>query len=162
MIINSYAFTSNNYIPEAQAVISAIEGTGVTLTTTQKDACNQYIVDLQGYGLWTKIKALYGFLGGTAAAHKFNWKNPVDTDAAFRLTFSGGWVHSSTGAKPNGINAFANTYLTSSTELSLNSTHISYYSRTNATGTEVEIGTASSKWVLPIMKSHKESNPALN
>ena len=26
----------------------------------------------------------------------------------------------------------------------------------------VEIGTASSKWVLPIMKSHKESNPALN
>lgn len=26
----------------------------------------------------------------------------------------------------------------------------------------VEIGTASSKWVLPIMKAHKESNPALN
>ncbi len=111
---------------DAQAVITAIESTGVTLTTTEKNACNQLVVDLKGYGIWTKMKALYGFLGGTAGAHKWNWKDPRDLDAAFRLVFNGGWTHSSTGATPNGTNGYADTFLTPSTSLLLNSSHISY------------------------------------
>lgn len=148
MIINSYMF-GPSYDADAQAVITAIEGTGATLTATQKGACNQLIVDLKGYGLWTKIKALYGFLGGTAGAHKWNWKNPQDTNAAFRLVFSGGWTHSSTGALPNGTNAYANTYISPNTSLSLNSTHISYYSRTNVNTTQIEIGSQSpNAWLI--------------
>jgi len=137
--------TSNSltiFDADAQAVITAIEGTGATLTATEKSACNQLIVDLKGYGIWTKMKALYGFLGGTAAAHKWNWKDPRDLNAAFRLVFSGGWTHSSTGAKPGGVNGYADTFLTSSVTLTQNSTHISYYSRTQSSGTEVEIGTS--------------------
>jgi hypothetical protein len=57
--------------------------------------------------------------------------------------FAGGWTHSSTGAKPNGTNAYADTKLTSSVSLIQNSTHISYYSRTQSNGIEVEIGSAS-------------------
>jgi hypothetical protein len=45
--------------------------------------------------------------------------------------FSGGWTHSSTGALPNGTNAYADTKLIPNTTLSLNSTHISGYLRTN-------------------------------
>jgi hypothetical protein len=35
-----------------------------------------------------------------------------DTNAAFRLTFSGGWTHSATGALPNGTNGYSNTFAT--------------------------------------------------
>jgi hypothetical protein len=63
---------------------------------------------------------------------KYNLKDPRDLDAAFRLVFNGGWTHSSNGATPNGVNGYADTKLTPSSVLTLNSNHISYYSRTNA------------------------------
>ena len=37
----------------------------------------------------SKIKAIYLFLGSTAETQKYNLLNPVDTDEAFRLTFTG-------------------------------------------------------------------------
>jgi hypothetical protein len=62
---------------------------------------------------------------------KYNLKDARDLDAAFRLTWSGGWTYSATGATPNGTNAFADTCLNASTNLTPTSTHFSYYSRTN-------------------------------
>jgi hypothetical protein len=41
---------------------------------------------------------------------------------------------------PNGTNAFANSYLNPSLQLSLNNSHLSYYSRTNISGNQIEIG----------------------
>jgi len=113
--------------PDAQAFITAASITD----PTQQSAINQLVVDLKGYGIWTKMKALYPFVGGTASTHKFNLKDPRDLDAAFRLVFSGGWTHSSTGVTPNGTNGYADTKLSPSGVLTLNNTHISLYSRTN-------------------------------
>lgn len=98
---------------------------------TQKTAINQLVVDLKSANIWTKMKALYPFVGGTASSHKFNLKDPRDLNAAFRLTFNGGWTHSSTGALPNGTNGFANTYFSPSLEQSLTSASFSLYSRTS-------------------------------
>ena len=64
---------------------------------------------------------------------KYNLVNPVDSDAAFRLVFNGGWTHSANGALPNGTNGWANTYLQPSSVLTQNSTHLSFYSRTQDT-----------------------------
>lgn len=114
--------------PDAQAFITA---SGIT-DATQQSAINQLVVDLKGYNIWTKMKAVYPFVGGTASAHKFNLKDPRDLDAAFRLVFSGGWTHSSTGATPNGTNGYADTKLLPQTQISQNSAHISAYSRTNS------------------------------
>jgi hypothetical protein len=75
-----------------------------------------------------------------ASQFKFNLVNPVDSDAAFRLVFNGGWTHSSNGATPNGTNGYANTYYNPSLYGQLNSAHVSYYSKTNSNGVEVEIG----------------------
>jgi hypothetical protein len=66
--------------------------------------------------------------------------NPQDTDAAYRLAFSGGWTHSSLGATPNGTNSYANTFYNPSVSGSLNLAHLSYYSRTDANTTQIEIG----------------------
>jgi hypothetical protein len=70
---------------------------------------------------------------------KYNLINPVDSDAAFRLVFNGGWTHSSTGATPNGTNGYADTKLNDSS-LTPNSSHMSYYSRTNALTATYEMG----------------------
>jgi hypothetical protein len=112
---------------DAQAFITAAAITD----SVQVSALNTLVTDLKTYGLWTKIKALYPFVGGSAASHKFNLKDSRDLDAAYRLVFNGGWIHSYTGAKPNGTTGYADTKLVPSSVLSLNSTHVSYYSRTN-------------------------------
>jgi hypothetical protein len=112
---------------DATAFISAA---GIT-NLTQANAINTLVTDLKTAGIWTKMKAIYPFVGGTASSHKFNLKDPRDLDAAYRLVFNGGWTHSSTGALPNGTTAYADTKLTPSSALSQNSTHVSYYSRTN-------------------------------
>jgi len=54
------------------------------------------------------MKAIYPFVGGSAASHRFNLKDPRTVDAAYRLTFVGGWTHSSAGAQSNGTNGYAN------------------------------------------------------
>lgn len=113
--------------PDAQAFITAAAITD----PTQQSAIEQLVTDLKGYGVWTKMKALYPFVGGTASTHKFNLKNPLDTDAAFRLVFNGGWTHSNVGITPNSINTFADTFLIPNTSLSVHNYSFSAYSRTN-------------------------------
>jgi hypothetical protein len=71
---------------------------------------------------------------------KYNLVNPVDSDAAFRLVFNGGWTHSSNGATPNGTNGYADTKLNENTVMTLNNIHISFYSRTNSTAASCDIG----------------------
>lgn len=66
-----------------------------------------------------------------AAAYKYNLKDARDLDAAFRLKIFGGWTFTSTGATPNGTNAYMDTGLVPSTSLSTSSAHLSFYSRTN-------------------------------
>ena len=98
--------------------------------TTIISALNTLETDLTTYGLTAKIKALYPMVGGTAAKHKFNFMDARDLDAAYRLTFNGGWTHASTGALPNGTNAYANTFGTQASFMAVGSGHMSYYSRT--------------------------------
>ena len=112
---------------DAQAFITAASITD----STQQSAINTLVTQLKGYGIWTKLKAVYPFVGGTASSHKFNLKDPRDLDAAFRLQFYGGWTHSSTGALPNGTTAYADTLFVPNSNLSVNSAHLSKYNRTN-------------------------------
>jgi hypothetical protein len=122
---------------DAQAFLNSAEITDLT----QANAINTLVTDLKAQGLWTKMKAVYPFVGGTASTHKWNLKDPRDLDAAYRLVFNGGWTHSSTGATPNGTNGYADTKLNELATLSLNSAHLSHYSRTNVSGLYCDIGT---------------------
>jgi hypothetical protein len=121
---------------DAQAFIDAAAITDVT----QQSAINTLVLDLKNYGIWTKMKAIYPFCGGTASSHKWNLKDARDLDAAFRLVFTGGWTHSSNGALPNGTNGYADTFYTPSTSGQLNSAHLSYYSRSTTGVTLALIG----------------------
>jgi hypothetical protein len=79
-----------------------------------------------------KIKALYPIVGGTASTHKFNFIDPRDLDAAFRLQFNGGWTHSANGMQPNGGNGYADTFFNTNSNLSLTSAHLGIYVRNNS------------------------------
>jgi hypothetical protein len=127
---------------DAQAFITAA---GIT-DSIQQNAINTLVLNLKSYSIWTKMKAIYPFVGGTATTHKWNLKDPRDLDAAFRLTFSGGWTHSSTGALPNGGTGFANTFLNDNTTLSLNSAHMATYLRTNVDGLYCDMGASSTNF----------------
>ena len=151
-LIDSYRFGAA-CPADALAFIAAA---GIT-DTTQKQAICTLVSDLQTYGIWTKMRAIYPFVGGTASTHKFNLKDPQDTNAAFRLVFNGGWTHSSNGAKPNGTNAFANTFLSPSGFLSLNNTSISYYSRENLSLTGSPIAAFSTGNGLLILSPRTDS-----
>jgi hypothetical protein len=127
--------SGDSFDPDAQSFITAA---GIT-DPTQQTAINTLVVSLKANGLWTKMKAIYPFVGGTATSHKYNLKDPRDLDVAFRLIFNGGWTHSATGALPNGTNGFANTKFNNSL-LSQNNNAIGFYSRTNVILAQTDIG----------------------
>jgi hypothetical protein len=120
---------------DAQAFITAASITDAT----QKSAINQLVVDLKSYSIWTKFKAIYPIVGGNASAHAVNLKTP----STFNLSFATGVTHSANGMLGNGSTGYANSNFNPNTNgATLNSHHVSFYSRTNNNVTEVEFGTA--------------------
>ena len=129
----SNSATSNTVTIAAEGdadALAFISAAGIT-DPTQQSAVNQLVLDLKAASIWTKMKAVYPFVGGSASAHKWNLKDPQDTNGAYRLSFSGGWTHSSTGATPNGTNATASTFWEMNDVAGrVDNFHMSYYSRT--------------------------------
>jgi len=110
-ILSSFAIPAASTVPtvsdpNAQAFLDA----AVITDITQANAINSLVIGLKADNLWNKMNAIYPFVGGTATTHKYNLKDPRDLNAAYRLVFNGGWVHSSIGVTPNGINGYADTY----------------------------------------------------
>jgi len=122
---------SVSYDPDAEAFFTAT----LITNTTQKSAINTLVLDLKSYGIWTKMKAIYPMVSDASTSalraeqHKYNLKDPRDLNAAFRLSFIGGWTHSGNGALPNGSTGYADTFLVPNTDLTLNGAGISYYTR---------------------------------
>ena len=81
--------------------------------------------------------------------------NPVDSNAAFRLVFNGGWTHSSTGATPNGVNGYADTKFNANTNQTVNNCSVSVYVRTATAvagaGGVAELGATISPIFLPLI-----------
>jgi hypothetical protein len=69
----------------AAAFIAASGVTGSAIIT----ALNNLQTDLDLYGLTSKMLALYPLVGGTISTAKWNFMNPVDSDAAYRLEVVG-------------------------------------------------------------------------
>ena len=135
--VQNYVSAGVSTDADAQAFIDAA---GIT-DATQQSAINTLVTDLKGYGIWTKMKAIYPFVGGTSSTHKWNLKDPRDLDAAFRLVFSGGMTHSLNGVLFGGVNGYGDTKLNISTVYSnTNSVSLSVYSRTNNTDNAHDIG----------------------
>jgi hypothetical protein len=129
------AAAGGGFDPDAQAFFDRVTTAGGTLTTTEKNATNQLVLDMKSAGIWSSMKAIYPMVGASAAACAQNLKS-----SSFTGTFTSGWTFASTGVTPNGSSAFFNTTLTPSVSLSLNSAHISSYIRTTNSGSQMYVG----------------------
>jgi hypothetical protein len=124
-----YISVAPTFDSDAQAFFDRVTTAGGTLTTTEKQAVNQLVLDMKSAGIWSSMKAIYPMVGASAAACAQNLKS-----SSFTGTFTSGWTFASTGVTPNGTSAYMNTGLNASTQLTTNNVHYSIYSRTNITG----------------------------
>lgn len=128
-----------SFLEESGVVYTARTTAFATATaitdTTILNALNTFDLGLISNGLDTYMDAIYPFVGNTSTTNKFNFINPVDSDGAFRLVFSGGVTFDSTGVTFNGINGYANTKWIPSVNASGDGTNgsIGYYLRNNYT-----------------------------
>jgi hypothetical protein len=117
--------------PNVMALANAMSADGYAASRARIDACNNFVYSLIGNGLWDKMDAVYPFLGGTTAiTHKWNLKNVIDTDAAFRIAWSGaGFTFTEAGGKSSGAaGTFGNTFYTPSiNQANTSSVHLSAY-----------------------------------
>lgn len=124
---------SGGFDADAQAFFERVTTAGGTLSTTEKTAVNQLVLDMKSANIWTAMKAVYPMVGASAAACAQNLKS-----SSFTGTFTSGWTFESTGVTPNGTSAYMNTNC-SPNQMSSISIHISVYNRTESNA-GVEMG----------------------
>jgi hypothetical protein len=111
-----------------------VTAAGGTLSTTEKTATNQLVLDMKTAGIWASMKAIYPMVGASAAACAQNLKS-----SSFTGTFTSGWTFASTGVTPNGTSAYCDTNLPNNT-MSQNSMTMCTYLRTDNTITTGDLG----------------------
>jgi hypothetical protein len=126
--------TSNQIAQILTVRTSAFLTASAISDATIRGGLNTFDIGLIANSLDTKMKALYPFVGGTASTHRWNFMDARDLNAAFRLTFTGTLVHSSTGINSNGVNGFYNTNFNCTSNGSLNNQSLGVYIRTNLDG----------------------------
>jgi hypothetical protein len=115
-------------VAQMTQVTDFLTNTGI-VDATITGAVRSLALRLDDYGIWSKVRALYPFVGGTATTHKYNLKDPRDLDAAYRLVFAGGWTHDSNGVTGNGTNTSADSKLANNVT-GQNSLTMGVYNRT--------------------------------
>jgi hypothetical protein len=97
----------------------------VGLNETQAAAINTLVLGLKSNNLWTKMVAIYPFIGGTATAHKYNLKNIN----LYPVIWNGAVTHNSSGSFST-TGGYGNTQIVARDTLTniSSSAHISAYS----------------------------------
>jgi len=89
---------------QANTYLSAVVAAGGTVDSTMSAATRTLFQSIWSNGFNTSMVAMYPFIGGTSASHVIQAMSP----GTYNLTFNGGWTHNTSGATPNGTNAYAN------------------------------------------------------
>ena len=126
-IIEPYYF-GGGLDPDAEAFLIASDNMGDATIVT---AINKLVIDLKEADLWSRMKAIYPFVGGTSFKHKWNLKDPRDLDEAFRIVEDGINTHNQYGITMNGVDGRLVTMLNMRNNLSTTNGHFSLYQRDN-------------------------------
>jgi hypothetical protein len=141
------------YIPstidsDASSIISAIASasgsfdySSLLASATEghtKDAINTFVIKMKNAGLWDKVLALYGHVGGNQESNSVNWKNPGTNN----IIWNGTLTHALTGVKSDGATGYGNTGILLTAVGSSSSGWVAEYSRTimNYTRQQYEVG----------------------
>jgi len=130
MLVSQEEPTNNCPITDLDAE-TFLDNAGIT-DANMRCAVNVLTDDLKNSGLWSKMIAIYPFVGGTANSHKYNLKDPRDLDAAFRINYENTPSHSSNGVEC--LNGRLDTNIVPANDMILNDTSLSIYSLTDLNG----------------------------
>ena len=138
-IFTPFAFSQNSLDIDAYNFLNAANITTPIIVS----AINTLVVNLKKQGLWTKLQAIYPFVGGTAFTHAYNLINP----SQYNLTFGGTITHNSNGIAGNGTDGYYDTGLTTA-NISQDSNAYMIYIRTNVQEDKSDFGyfTADRGW----------------
>ncbi len=133
------SFTLDMEDVDALALINVIQNIeGIPLSVDQIAYVHFMIGGLKdpALDLWGDQDCVYLHVGADADAHKYNAKDPRDLDAAYRIEWYGGGLHTATGYKPNGTNGYGDTNYIPNVR-PIDDFQFSSYIRTNLTGTAI-------------------------
>lgn len=168
----SYLINPFLSVTEDDDCVAFYTAAGITDETQQNAVC-QLVTDLKDANIWTKMVAVYPFVGGNATAHKYNLKNPLNTDAAFRIVWGGQIIHNANGITGNGTfgvpgdatSGYGDTKIQPDLHLATNDTHISVYCRTVGGNSdpmwEVGVHNGNNKTMMISLKNQGANGPTL-
>ena len=111
--------------------------TGIT-DATIVSALDTLVVGMKADGTWSKMKAVYPFVGGTATSHSFNLVNT----SLHQITWFGGLTHDANGVTPNGTNGYGNLNFNPRTHLGAQSSMGTYCRVNNTLSGRVDYGSS--------------------
>jgi hypothetical protein len=147
--INQFGQIRNGIIVDALVNACNADPSGVKLTPVELDYIRSLVGGMYVIGTWQKSIAVYGFVGGNAFKHKFNWKAPTGLQADFTLaeltSGTGTVTHSLNGAKGTlGVDLFNygvyNSFVIPSTHLTNGNFGFSFYITIDDNNIDVSFG----------------------
>jgi len=115
--------------PDALAYLADVVASGGTTNPTIEAAVDTLFKELKNNGLYSKIEVMYPYVGGTAGSHAIN----AHLNKTYDIDWYGGWVFSSSGSTPNGIDTYGDTHFIPTTADTYNWTSGIYLSTFAAT-----------------------------
>jgi hypothetical protein len=113
--------------PDASIYIASLSALGYTPSGPESVAISNLFLDLKGIGpvnssdnMYPDLKIVRPYFGALAATNALNAILPTTNTSDFYGTFFGGWVHTTAGSKPNGVNAYMSNNFTPSINMSSN------------------------------------------
>jgi hypothetical protein len=119
---------------DAQAFVTSAN----IIDQVQAKAINDLVIGMKADGTWTKMKAVYPFVGGNATSHSYNLKNT----ALHQITWFGGLTHDANGVTPNGTNGYGNLNFNPRTHLGTQSSMGTYIRVNNTASGKVDYGSS--------------------
>lgn len=102
------AFFAISDMSEAN-LASWLTAIGKNYAQVKSYVCN-FVTTIKAAGFTGTNAAMYLPIGFDATRRKYNFWNPVDSDAAFRLTFNGGISFTNFAIVGNGVNGYSDTH----------------------------------------------------
>ncbi len=128
---------SGTYDTDALTYFTALTTAGASLADSVKLAYNSFVGSLKSASVWSKIVAMYPFIGGTAATHAINAKTP----GTYNITWGGTVTHSANGITGDGSTGYGNTNLSGPVCLTNATGSLSLYTKTDSGGGDwVDVG----------------------
>ncbi len=90
---------------DAAAYINALVAAGGSINDATRNAIIAFITTGKTDGWWSKMLAVYPYIGGTAATHAINAKTP----GTYNITWGGTVTHNSDGITGDGSTGYGNT-----------------------------------------------------